>query len=356
MSAPANDETALLERCSTGIAGTGNPGLDAMGGGGLAYGASTLLVGPFGVGKTTTAMSCVSCLHAMSGSKALLMQMHELLQYLNENSVATILVLSQHGIFGEEKNDVDLGYLSDSILLFRYFEARGSLRKALSFAKSRTFRHETSIREFRLDSQGLALGEALKDFEGVMREGAAYRGLTRCWARSKAFDHRQADSMHRHVLVLAPRGRAFDVKSQVLGSRGFGAISCNELIDLVTGFDKGAAAAIVTDDVFAQEPDRCLVDWLKGQPPWSDFPFIVLTTRRPRYGNPAALGLLGALGNVVLLERPVNAETLGLSVSAALAGQGQAGPVQPAGDGQTRRQPVRDGAVEPGHQCQGCHA
>ena len=123
--------------------------------------------------------------------------------------------------------------------------------------------------------------------------------------------------MDRHVLVLAPRGRDYDVICQVLGPRGFGAIRCRDQGDLINGFEKGAAA-IVTDDAFTREPDSRLVEWLTEQPAWSDFPFIVLTTRRPSYGHSSAVGLLGALGNVVLLERPVNAETLGRAAATAL--------------------------------------
>ena len=115
-------------------------------------------------------------LQAMSGSKALTLQMHELLLYLNQRGVATILVLSQHGLFGEDRNEVDLSYLSDSILLFRFFEAQGSLLKALSVVKSRAAKHESAIREFRLSARGLAIGEALRDFEGVMGGIPAYRG------------------------------------------------------------------------------------------------------------------------------------------------------------------------------------
>jgi circadian clock protein KaiC len=115
-------------------------------------------------------------LQAMPGGKFLILQMHELLTYLNQRGVATILVLGQHGLFGEGRSDVDLSYLSDAILLFRFFEARGSLLKALSVVKSRTSRHELTIREFRLGAAGVDVGAALTDFEGVLMGVAAYRG------------------------------------------------------------------------------------------------------------------------------------------------------------------------------------
>jgi circadian clock protein KaiC len=117
-------------------------------------------------------------LQAMPGEKYLLLQMHEMLSYLNQQGVITILILGQHGIIGDVRADVDLSYLSDAILMFRYFEAQGEMLKAVSVAKSRTTAHETTIREFRLGRNGVIIGEPLKDFEGVMSGLANYRGAT----------------------------------------------------------------------------------------------------------------------------------------------------------------------------------
>ncbi|MDB5942609.1 MAG: circadian clock protein KaiC [Ramlibacter sp.] len=115
-------------------------------------------------------------LQAMSGDKHLLLQMHELLTYLNQCGVVTILILAQHGVLGDVRSDIDLSYLSDGILLFRFFEARGSLLKAVSVVKSRTTKHELTIREFRLGASGVQVGEALTDFEGVLTGVPSYRG------------------------------------------------------------------------------------------------------------------------------------------------------------------------------------
>jgi circadian clock protein KaiC len=115
-------------------------------------------------------------LQAMPGGKHLMLQMHELLTYLNHRNVVTILILGQHGLMGEIRSDVDMSYLSDGILLFRYFEARGRLLKAVSMVKSRTNFHEQTIREFRMSPEGLVVGDELTDFEGVLTGVAAYRG------------------------------------------------------------------------------------------------------------------------------------------------------------------------------------
>lgn len=115
-------------------------------------------------------------LQAMPGGKHLMLQMHELLTYLNHRNIVTILVLGQHGLLGEMRTEVDMSYLADGILLFRFFEAHGNLLKAVSMVKSRTNAHEQTIREFRMGREGLEVGQALTDFEGVLSGITAYRG------------------------------------------------------------------------------------------------------------------------------------------------------------------------------------
>lgn len=234
---------------------TGSVKLDALVGGGLSRGTNTLLSGPSGVGKTTTAIRCAlsalergervayylfdeglptllarskalgmdlrpyldsghfliraidpaelspgefaylvrgavegeqarfvvidslnAYLQAMPGQKFLLLQMHEMLTYLNQQGVVTLLILGQHGFVGEVRSDLDLSYLSDGIVLFRFFEAEGSVRTAISTVKSRTTSHERTIRELRLTDQGIEVGEALTDFQGIMSGLPSYEG------------------------------------------------------------------------------------------------------------------------------------------------------------------------------------
>jgi circadian clock protein KaiC len=115
-------------------------------------------------------------MQAMTGDKHLMLQMHELLTYLNQRGVVTILILGLHGVLGDVRTDVDLSYLSDAIMLFRFFEARGRVLKAVSVVKSRSSAHEQTIREFRLGAGGVQVGEALTDFEGVLSGITSYRG------------------------------------------------------------------------------------------------------------------------------------------------------------------------------------
>lgn len=117
-------------------------------------------------------------LQAMPGEKFLTLQMHELLSYLNQQGVTTVLVLGQHGLIGEVRSDVDLSYLSDATVLLRFFEAKGRLRRAVTVIKSRTNDHAQSIHELRLGKQGVEIGEALEGFEGVLSGLPTYRGTT----------------------------------------------------------------------------------------------------------------------------------------------------------------------------------
>jgi circadian clock protein KaiC len=234
---------------------TGNEAFDTLLGGGLIPGTNTLLSGPSGVGKTTTAIRCMlaalergqkatyylfdeglgtllarsaalgmdvrryaesgklnlqqvdpaelspgefataartavevhgstflvidslnAYLQAMPGEQYLTLQMHELLSYLNQLGVTTILILGQHGILGEVRSDVDLSYLSDVLVSYRFFEAKGELRSAMAVVKSRASAHERTIREFKLGPDGLQVGEALRDFEGLLSGLPAYSG------------------------------------------------------------------------------------------------------------------------------------------------------------------------------------
>jgi circadian clock protein KaiC len=237
---------------------TGVEGLDALLGGGLAPGTTTLLSGPAGVGKTTVSVSCMvaamergekaafflfderlptllvrskalnmdltryieegrlairqidpaelspgefatavrdavekdsagivvvdslnAYLQAMPEDRHLTLQMHELLSYLGQKGVVTLMILGQHGLLGDIRSDIDLSYLADSVLLLRFFEAQGEVRKAISVVKTRTTDHERTIREFVVNHRGLSIGSPLRDFDGILTGAPTYRGSGR---------------------------------------------------------------------------------------------------------------------------------------------------------------------------------
>jgi circadian clock protein KaiC len=106
---------------------------------------------------------------AMPEERALILHMHEILQFCNRNGATTFLTVAQHGLLGDMKAPIDLTYLADTVILLRYFEALGEVRRAISIVKKRTSAHETTIREYRMHSGGFSLGEPLTHFHGVLR-------------------------------------------------------------------------------------------------------------------------------------------------------------------------------------------
>jgi circadian clock protein KaiC len=241
------------------MVGSGVPRLDALLGGGLTRGTSVLLLGPSGIGKTTTAVQCMytaltrgeratyylfdegrstlllrsralgmdltpfvdsgqckvhqidpadlstgefaslvvdavrrdgasfvaldslnAYLQAMPGQSFLLLHMHELLTFLGHRGVITMIVVGQHGAVGNVRADIDLSYLSDTTLLYGYFEAQGAVKSSITALKSRVAEIERTICEFHLSSAaGLQIGEPLSMLEGVLSGLPVYSGSTR---------------------------------------------------------------------------------------------------------------------------------------------------------------------------------
>lgn len=120
--------------------------------------------------------SLTGYMSAMSGQPYLVLQMHEMVTYLNQQGVVTILILAQHGLVGRMDSPVDLTYVSDTVVMLRFFEASGRVRRALSVLKKRTGPHEDTIREFRIDAQGLRVGEPLHNFRGVLSGVPTFEG------------------------------------------------------------------------------------------------------------------------------------------------------------------------------------
>ena len=129
-----------------------------------------------------------------------------------------------------------------------------------------------------------------------------------------------AEQLAEQVLVLAPIGRDAQAAAQHFAESKLNCVICADVVDLSTKLRDGAAVAVVAEEAFFQGSTQSIEKWVASQPPWSDFPFIVLTSRVAT--SPAAhayrLRLLESLGNVLLLERPLNAVTLTSTVNAAL--------------------------------------
>ncbi len=237
------------------VAQSGIDALDALVGGGLDYGTSTLVIGPSGAGKSTVVLQYVHAAldrgekalvisfdetrrvfhrraaglgldvsgheasgalifrqvdpaemspgelsamiresveekgasivvvdslsgyqHAMPHEQFMLLQMHEIVTYLNQQNVLTFLILAQTGMVGTMQSPVDITYLSDTVLLLRFFEAKGELRRALSVLKQRTGGHETTIRELIIAPGGVQVGPKLEAFRGVLSGTPTFEG------------------------------------------------------------------------------------------------------------------------------------------------------------------------------------
>jgi circadian clock protein KaiC len=233
----------VMERFPSGV-----PGLDALLGGGLDRGTSTLVMGPSGSGKSTVAAlfarvcadrgeraavflfdearetllqrlrgtgldlaahvgagrvvvhqidpaelspgeflqrvrsavdqdgcrvvlldSVNGLLQAMPDERFVMLQLHDLLMYLGQKGVVTLLVIAEHGVLGQSlTGPADVSYLADTVILVRYFETAGAVRKAVSVVKKRTGAHEATIREYEITSAGIRIGEPLAGFQGVL--------------------------------------------------------------------------------------------------------------------------------------------------------------------------------------------
>jgi circadian clock protein KaiC len=115
-------------------------------------------------------------LNAMPEESFLVLQLHELLAYLNQQGVVTILVLAQQGLVGSMASSLDVTYLADTVVMIRHFEAAGALRRAISVTKKRTGKHESTIRELTFGPRGVTAGDPLTRFRGVLTGVPTYEG------------------------------------------------------------------------------------------------------------------------------------------------------------------------------------
>ena len=126
------------------------------------------------------------------------------------------------------------------------------------------------------------------------------------------------EPMERRILLLALRGRDSQIIERLLTRSGHECVTCRSGDQLADALAEGAGAVLVTEESLVETDRSKLVAWLNAQPPWSDFPFILLSTKRAGRRPKDAAQILNQLGNVVVLERPVHGETLDSAVGAAL--------------------------------------
>ena len=104
----------------------------------------------------------------MGEERFLNLQLHELLTYLNQQGIVTMIVVTPHGLLGNMQSPIDVTYLADTVITFRFFEADGAVHKAISVIKKRTGDHERTIRELTVKPSGITVGPPLREFRGVL--------------------------------------------------------------------------------------------------------------------------------------------------------------------------------------------
>ncbi|MEY2562136.1 MAG: circadian clock protein KaiC [Verrucomicrobiota bacterium] len=107
-------------------------------------------------------------LHSMGDERYINLQLHELITYLNQQGVITMITIAPSGLMGQMQSPIDVTYLADTVLAFRFFEAAGAVHKAISVIKKRTGAHENTIRELFIDKDGIRIGPALDAFRGIL--------------------------------------------------------------------------------------------------------------------------------------------------------------------------------------------
>lgn len=115
-------------------------------------------------------------LNAMPDERFLSLQLHELLTFLSQVGIVSILTVAQHGLVGTMQTPVDVTYLADTVVVMRYFESEGTVKKAISVVKKRSGLHEDAIREFKIDHSGLRVGKPLAEFRGILTGTPSFRG------------------------------------------------------------------------------------------------------------------------------------------------------------------------------------
>lgn len=107
-------------------------------------------------------------MHSMGEERHVNLQLHELLTYLNQQGIVTIMIITPAGLIGNLQNPFDVTYLADTVVTFRFFEAEGAVHKAISVIKKRNGNHERTIRELAIDENGITVGPALVNLRGVL--------------------------------------------------------------------------------------------------------------------------------------------------------------------------------------------
>ena len=222
-------------------------------------------------------------LNAMPEERFLVIQLHEILTYLGQQQVVSILVGAHHGLIGSQmKAPVDASYLADAIVLMRYYEAKGEVRQAISVIKKRGGNHERTIRDFRMQDGRIRVGEPLRGFRGVLTGVPVEEEQCLHPRDSASVSESGPEKLERRVLFLAPTGKDAMLTRAVLGDAGIDCEICADLGASRASSNRGRlrCCSLRRPSGSGNEP---LAGIIARQPPWSDLPILVLAQSRSRF-------------------------------------------------------------------------
>ncbi len=179
-------------------------------------------------------------LNAMPEERHLTIQLHELLMYLGQKSVATILIGAHQGLIGSQMTTpVDATYLADAVILLRYFENKGEVRQAISVMKKRGSKHERTLRDFRLDGGRITIGAPLRDFRGVLTGVPVYEGVDTPGRGPRGRVTVDDTRRDRRLLFLAATAKDATTTEAMLSPLGIRLDVCRTFEALLAGSGRG---------------------------------------------------------------------------------------------------------------------
>jgi hypothetical protein len=230
-------------------------------------------------------------LNAIPQVEAPLVRMHELLSYLNERGVVTLLVVAQHGIVGSNMaTPLDVSYLADTVVLLRFFESAGVVRRAVSVMKKR--------------------------IPGCVDRRAALHRRVRA-----AFQMMDGSPDAARVLIFAPIGRDANLTAELLSRAGISCQICHSMNDVCLELARAAGAILLTEEALSDPRLDDLAEALTAQPPWSDISILLFAGSDRSEASLRTLHKLEVLRNVTLLDRPIRTAAVVSTVRAALRGR-----------------------------------
>ena len=257
-------------------------------------------------------------LNAMPEERFLTIQLHELLTYLGQAGVATILIGAHQGLVGGPMvAPVDASYLADAVILLRYFEAKGEVRQAISVVKKRGGAHERHDSRIPHGSRWHPSRPAATRISRSADRGPHHRDeFHAAQGRNRIVTDDDPGSREQRVVILAPTNKDGAMTEAILVQAGVACICCATPEEVRQQLDAGAAALVLAEEVVFERRNDCITAWLDRQPQWSDLPILVIA--RQGADSAAVARSMDILGNVTVLERPTRVASLVSAVRSAL--------------------------------------